>query len=405
MTGRGGAVDRIEEFLEQMELGVRASPMTVRCYRTDLREFEAFLLTGLRSYGRGGMFAAAPAVRSAATRAAAVRRAAARGASMRGMAARGAVPRGAESESAGPRGTGLLAVDHLVVRAYLAFLSERGVSRATVARKLAAVRSFYREMARQGLVAVNPGALVSTPKQEMRLPKPMTQDEVITLLDSAFGDSPLEARDRALLEMLYATGCRVSEIVGADLGDLEMPARPRRGARGAAQAVSEAGGAAHGAGEAAGAAAGDDGMLRVLGKGRKERLVPVGRKAVAALARYLEWRGALGEGRPVRAADRDAIFLNARGGRLTDRSVRRILDARLRAAAVSGHVSPHALRHSFATHMLDAGADLRSIQELLGHASLSTTQRYTKVTMRRLMEVYEKAHPRSGRGAGKREDA
>jgi integrase/recombinase XerC len=238
-------------------------------------------------------------------------------------------------------------------------------------------------MARQGLVAVNPGSLVSTPKQEMRLPKPMTQDEVETLLDSAFGDAPLEARDRALLEMLYATGCRVSEIVGADLGDLEMPAHARRAARGAA----------------------DDGMLRVLGKGRKERLVPVGRKAVAAVARYLEWRGALGEGRPVRAVDRDALFLNARGGRLTDRSVRRILDARLRAAAVSGHVSPHALRHSFATHMLDAGADLRSIQELLGHASLSTTQRYTKVTMRRLMEVYEKAHPRSATGQRQRDAA
>jgi integrase/recombinase XerC len=387
-------VDRIEEFLEQMELGVRASPMTVRCYRTDLREFEAFLLTGLRAYGRGGMFAAAPAVRGAAsraTRAAAVRRTVARGAAARGAAGRGtsagrgaaAGPGTAPETAAGRRGTGLLAVDHLAVRAYLAFLSERGVSRATVARKLAAVRSFYREMARQGLVAVNPGSLVSTPKQEMRLPKPMTQDEVETLLDSAFGDAPLEARDRALLEMLYATGCRVSEIVGADLGDLEMPAHARRPARGAA----------------------DDGMLRVLGKGRKERLVPVGRKAVAAVARYLEWRGALGDGRPVRAADRDAIFLNARGGRLTDRSVRRILDARLRAAAVSGHVSPHALRHSFATHMLDAGADLRSIQELLGHASLSTTQRYTKVTMRRLMEVYEKAHPRSGTGQRQRDAA
>ena len=332
---RAGGADRIEAFLEQMALGVRASPMTVRCYRTDLREYEAFLRTGLRSFGRGGAYALAPR-----------------------------------------RAPALLDADHLAVRAYLAFLHERGVSRATVARKLAAVRSFYREMARQGLVSVSPAALVSTPKQEKRLPRPMTRDEVDALLDSSFGDAPLEARDRALLEMLYATGCRVSEIVGADLGDLEMPAGALRAARRGA--------------------AGDDGMLRVLGKGRKERLVPVGRKAVAAMARWLPMRGALGDGRPVRAGDRDALFLNARGGRLTDRSVRRILDARLRAAAVGGHVSPHALRHSFATHMLDAGADLRSIQELLGHASLSTTQRYTKVTMRRLIEVYEKAHPRSG---------
>jgi integrase/recombinase XerC len=134
----------------------------------------------------------------------------------------------------------------------------------------------------------------------------------------------------------------------------------------------------------------------VLGKGRKERLVPVGTKAVEALRRYVRVRGEEAAGRPVRAKDRDALFLNARGGRLTDRSVRRILDARLRQAALTGHVSPHALRHSFATHLLDAGADLRSIQELLGHASLSTTQRYTKVSTRRLMEVYAKAHPRAG---------
>jgi integrase/recombinase XerC len=135
-------------------------------------------------------------------------------------------------------------------------------------------------------------------------------------------------------------------------------------------------------------------MLRVMGKGRKERLVPVGSKAVEALVAYLRERASFGAGRPVRESDRDALFLNARGGRLTDRSVRRILDGRLRAAAVHGRVSPHALRHSFATHMLDAGADLRSIQELLGHASLSTTQRYTKVSMKRLVEVYEQAFAR-----------
>ena len=315
-------MDRIDSFLKHLELGVRASPMTVRCYRTDLREFESFLRTGLRQYARGGAYAEGP-----------------------------------------KRAPALTAVDHLMVRAYLAFLHGRGVSKATVARKLAALRSFYRELAREGVMTANPAALVATPKQEKRLPRPMSEDEVRALLDSAFGGEAADARDRAILEMLYATGCRVSELVGADLGDLELS---RDG----------------------------EGMLRVLGKGRKERLVPVGRKAVTALRAWLGVRDATAAPVAVRAADRDALFLNQRGGRLTDRSVRRILDGRLRAAAVQAHVSPHALRHSFATHMLDAGADLRSIQELLGHASLSTTQRYTKVSMKRLVEVYEQAFAR-----------
>ncbi|HYV17953.1 MAG TPA: tyrosine-type recombinase/integrase [Verrucomicrobiae bacterium] len=339
-------VDRIEEFLEHLRLGRNASPLTVRCYRTDLREFESFLRTGLRGSGRGGAYSDAPAP--------------------------GRVPK-------------LTAADALMVRAYLAFLHERGVSRATVARKLAAVRSFYRELERQGAVTVNPAALVAPPKQEKRLPRPMSEHDVTALLEASFGAEPLDLRDRALLEMLYATGCRVSEIVGADLGDLELPRAARRAmARGSAAP----GGAAVAAG------ADNDGMLRVMGKGRKERLVPVGSKAVEALAGYLRERASFGAGRPVPERDRDALFLNARGGRLTDRSVRRILDARLRAAAVQAQVSPHALRHSFATHMLDAGADLRTIQELLGHASLSTTQRYTKVTMKRLVEVYEQAFAR-----------
>ena len=318
-----GRMDRIDSFLQQLELGQHASPMTVRCYRTDLREFEAFLKTGLKGWRRGGTFTEGPT-----------------------------------------RAPALTAVDHLMVRAYLAFLHERGVSRATVARKLAAVRSFYRELTRVGAMTANPAALVATPKQEKRLPRPMSEEEVRALLDSAFGGEPADARDRAILELLYATGCRVSELVGADLGDLELS---REG----------------------------EGMLRVLGKGRKERLVPIGRPAVTALRLWLGARDATEPSGPVRAADRDALFLNQRGGRLTDRSVRRILDARLQRAALEGKVSPHALRHSFATHLLNAGADLRSIQELLGHASLSTTQKYTKVSMKRLLEVYDAAHPRS----------
>jgi integrase/recombinase XerC len=308
-------MDRVGEFIRHLRLGINASPQTVRCYEADLREFEGFLKA--RLFG-------------------------------------GRLPPPA-------------AVDHLAIRAYLSHLHDRGVSRATVARKLASLRSYFRYLMRQGVVSRNPSILVSTPKLDRRLPHPMTEVEVESLLDSAFGEGPRDARDRAILELLYACGLRVSELVGADQGDLEL------------------------------GGAGPEGMLRVFGKGRKERLVPVGSKAMVALRGWMKVRGSLMPARPVPVTHRDALFLNARGGRLTDRSVRRILDRRLVQAAIARKVSPHALRHSFATHMLNAGADLRSIQELLGHASLSTTQKYTKVTTRRLLEVYDRAHPRSGR--------
>ena len=306
-------MDRITQYLKHLELGLHASPQTIRCYRTDLREFESFFA--------------------------------------------GSTP--------GRRAPRLAAVDHLAVRAYLTFLHNRGVSRATVARKLACLRSFFRHLLELGVVSRNPGLMVSTPRLERRLPHPMSEGEVESLLDSAFGSGPRDARDRAILELLYASGIRVGELVRADLGDLEMSGP-------------------------------EGGMLRVFGKGKKERLVPVGSKAVTALRAYLPARGRLVTVRPGRSFDRDALFLNARGGRLTDRSVRRILDTRLHRAAVLRKVSPHSLRHSFATHMLNAGADLRSIQELLGHASLSTTQKYTGVSTRRLLQVYQDAHPRSG---------
>src|SRR5882724_3218977 len=297
---------QIDAFLQHLELGVNASPQTVRGYRTDLLELDGFLK----------------------------------------RLHQGRAPHPA-------------AVDHLAIRAYLSFLHGRGLSRATVARKLASLRSFFRHLVSRNVLERSPASMIFTPKLERRLPHPMTRDEVESLLDSAFGKSPRDKRDRALLELLYATGIRVGEMVGADLGDLDLGGRT------------------------------SEGILRVLGKGRKERLVPIGSKAVTALRGYLEARGEIVGERPARAADRDALFLNARGGRLTDR--------RLRQAALLTKVSPHTLRHSFATHMLDAGADLRSIQELLGHASLSTTQKYTQVSMRRLIEVYEKAHPRAGK--------
>jgi integrase/recombinase XerC len=309
-------MDRVDEFLRHLALGLHASPQTVRCYRADLRDFRDFLRT---------------------------------------ISPRGPAPAPA-------------AVDAQAIRAYLSFLHGRGASRATVARRLASLRSFFRHLVREGILSRNPAALVSTPRLEKRLPHPMPQVEVESLLDSAFGKSARDARDRAILELLYATGIRVGELVRVDLGDLDIG-----GLQG-------------------------DGMLRVFGKGKKERLVPIGSKAVAALRAYAPARGTLVPERHGRAADRDALFLNAHGGRLTDRSVRRILNARLRRAALMRKVSPHSLRHSFATHMLDAGADLRSIQELLGHASLSTTQKYTAVTTRRLLEVYQRAHPHAGRG-------
>jgi integrase/recombinase XerC len=318
-------MDLVGEFVTHLQHNLKASPQTVRCYRADLREFESFLKTGL-------------------------------------------LPRGPVSWTS---------LDHHAVREYLSFLHDRGVSRATVARKLASLRSFFRHLVRQERMAANPAAQVATPKLERRLPRALSEAEIESLLDNAFGAAPLDLRDRAILEMLYASGVRVAELVGADLGDVD---------------VSGAAG---------------DGILRVLGKGRKERLVPIGSKAVRALLAWLKARPGLlpdaeRTGRGGGEA-RDAAFLNSRGGRLTDRSVRRILNARLRAAAVRQRVSPHTLRHSFATHMLNAGADLRSIQELLGHASLSTTQRYTAVSTKRLLEVYDRAHPHSGAAPSARE--
>ena len=212
---------------------------------------------------------------------------------------------------------------------------------------------------REGRLEHNPAVGVPSPKVPKGLPRDLTVDEMFNLLDSIHGDDTAGLRDRAILELLYSAGLRVGELVSLNIEDFDL----------------------------------NGGMVRVLGKGNKERLVPFGSKAAAALDRWLE--GA----RPLRAksSEAEAVFLNLRGGRLTDRSVRRILDRRISEAAIRGHVSPHALRHSFATHLLGAGADLRSIQELLGHSSLSTTQRYTHVSTDALMRVYDKAHPRAKR--------
>ena len=257
-----------------------------------------------------------------------------------------------------PATVGADEVDVLAVRSWLAALRAEGHARTSIVRRLSALRSFYTFLQREGLAESNPARGVATPRTEKSLPVSLSVPEAAAVVEAPPGDSELGLRDRALLELLYATGLRVSELVGLSLADVDVPGR----------------------------------QARTIGKGRKERIVPFGEKAAEALAAWLPARLALLRGRRVRG---EPLFLNSRGGRLTDRSVRRVLDQALAAAEVSRHASPHALRHSFATHLLSAGADLRTIQELLGHASLATTQKYTHLDVERLMEVYRKAHPKA----------
>ncbi|MDA8335834.1 MAG: tyrosine recombinase XerC [Peptococcaceae bacterium] len=242
-------------------------------------------------------------------------------------------------------------------RGYLGWMKERGLSHRTMARRLAAWRAFYRYLAREGQVSVNPVLYVRAPRPEKRLPSFLYPPEARALVTGSAGGDALGLRDRALLETLYAGGIRVAELVAINLPDLEL-------ARG---------------------------RLRVMGKGGRERVAPLGDPAVEALRVYLE------RGRPRLAAGRkdDAVFLNARGARLTARGVRKIIDRWVKRTELTRKVSPHVLRHTFATHLLEGGADLRSVQELLGHASIKTTQIYTHVTARRLKEVYRRSHPRA----------
>jgi integrase/recombinase XerC len=245
------------------------------------------------------------------------------------------------------------------VRAYLQWLDQKRARPASLARKLAAIRSFYRYLTRQRLVERNPVAGMRTPKQPRSLPRVLTKDDANALMTFPAGRSLAAARDRALLETLYSTGARVSELVALDVQDVRE----------------------------------SEGLVRLQGKGRKERIVPIGELALDAIRLY---RVSLGHAADCRALR--PLFCNRRGGRLTSRSVARIV-ARYSSALAGGAVSPHTLRHSFATHLLDEGADLRSIQEMLGHASLSTTQRYTHVATDQLLAVYDRAHPRAGRAA------
>jgi integrase/recombinase XerC len=250
-------------------------------------------------------------------------------------------------------------IDPLAIRAFLSSLY-RDHKKSSLARKLATLRSFLKYLVQEGHLRRNPAEIVATPRQEKPLPKFLPVDEAFALMETPDASSTWGARDKAILETLYSTGIRVSELVGLSEGDVDRSL----------------------------------GIVRVFGKGGKERIVPIGEKALEALADYFAKRDRTTpkNGEKGRKAP---IFVNVRGGRLTARSVARILQKHLVRGGIWRKAGPHALRHSFATHLLDAGADLRAIQELLGHASLSTTQRYTHVSVDRLMEVYDRAHPRA----------
>ena len=330
----------LSEFLEHLLLNENASAHTVRAYESDLTQFITFA-----------------------------------------------------AKDAGRRRIDLTPDDftHLQIRAFLGDLQKRGISRASAARKLAAIRTFARYLRREGVIDDDPSTLVGTPKREQRLPAHLGEAEMSRLLEMPDASHPLGRRDRAILELFYASGLRLSELVGLDIGDVNLSSR----------------------------------MVRVLGKGRKERLVPFNGSAETAIRAWLKDWGAYAEGMrdagsgvrdagsgmrgagrgtrpPARAAHRrrahavrDPLFLNYAGGRLSTRSVDRLVRKYVAACSTRFGISPHALRHSFATHLLQRGADLRAIQELLGHARLSTTQRYTHVNAAQLMEAYRKAHPKA----------
>ncbi|MGQ0792827.1 MAG: tyrosine recombinase XerC [Deltaproteobacteria bacterium] len=248
----------------------------------------------------------------------------------------------------------LVSVEEIDVRAYLARIHRKN-SKTSISRKLTSIRALFEFLLREGIVAKNPAKLLPTPKAEKKLPSFLTVDEAFRLLDSPGWDAkPLALRDAAILELLYSSGLRVSELTGIKITELDL---------------SEA-------------------VVKVLGKGARERVVPVGSKAAAALGRYIERRELLGP-------RSDSLFLNSRGGALTPRSVAVIVKKCSLLSGIAKNVSPHVLRHTFATHLLGGGADLRAIQEMLGHKSLSTTQRYTHTSIEKIMEIYDKTHPRA----------
>lgn len=310
--------DATREFLQFLKLNRNASPHTVRAYDTDLTQFVEFLSTRDRTK---------------------------------------------------PSRVAVTALDADGVRGFLESLHERGISRASAARRLAALRTFARYLVREGRLPDDPTQLVGSPRREQTLPNHLDLEQVDQVLGTPDLSRPAGRRDRAILELFYASGLRLSELVGLDIEDVNLSGR----------------------------------VVRVRGKGGKERLVPFNHSTVEALKAMLQdMRSAPAAPAASRRAgpsphvrQRHPVFLNQRGGRLTTRSVDRLVRRAARAASVPGGLSPHALRHTFATHLLQAGADLRAIQELLGHVRLSTTQRYTHLDVGRLLEVYRASHPRA----------
>lgn len=248
-------------------------------------------------------------------------------------------------------------ITYLDIRSFLAVLKEKDYSKSSISRKLACIRSFFKYLTRENVLSMNPAADISTPKREKKLPQFLDAQEVTNLLEAPKKDTWEGKRDNAILETLYSSGLRVSELVGLNHDDVDF----------------------------------FSGLVRVRGKGKKERILPIGQIAMKGIREYLEHKPA----RDREHNGKKPLYLNRSGGRLTDRSVRRMILKYSKQIALKKGVSPHMLRHSFATHMLDRGADLRSVQELLGHENLSTTQIYTHVTTKRLKEAYDAAHPRA----------
>ena len=242
-------------------------------------------------------------------------------------------------------------IDYLLLRKFLAQLRTKRHKPRTLARKLSAIRSFFRFLHRESLIKSNPAILLMSPKLDKVLPKFLSEEEMIKFIESPSTEKISDKRDRAILETLYSTGIRVSELVGLDINNIDMIGN----------------------------------IAKVSGKGKKERLVPIGNKAILTIKNYLDSR----------EKQSNALFLNKNGGRLTDRGIRNVVNKHIANVSITTNISPHTLRHSFATHLLNRGADLRSVQELLGHVNLSTTQIYTHVTTDRLKKVYDKAHPRA----------
>ncbi len=352
----------IEQFVNYLRFERHFSPYTARCYGADLRQYSQFFgaPSGAASSAPARELEAATPVLALAG---SVSQATSSGepATMSSASALVAL----DPASMGPVERRILEADALSIRGYLTHLDTYGYSSATTARKIATLRSFYKWMLRRGLVTSNPMLLIRTPKQAKRLPKAITVEQIDKLLSMPDNRQTLGARDRAILETLYSTGVRVSELVDLNRNDLQMTEQ----------------------------------TIHVRGKGKKERIVPLGSHALAAIRHYLT----LLEPDPQFEAVRQRamveaavpLFINKNSGRLSSRSVRRKLDKYLILAGLDPSISPHTLRHSFATHLLDNGADLRSVQELLGHQSLSTTQIYTHLSSMRLRSTYDRAHPRA----------